>query len=134
MTPKKKCIRDFESDTKYYHWISNSKHYECDITFRQDYLIYEFSGQCQYSYFTYDIIGDTIDWLWTYKTDCNLDLDFLDKSNGIRNYPKYKDSFAAFTLVNDSVIRVDYHFPEWVMKVNEMEKDSIFPTYLYLQK
>lgn len=59
---------------------------------------------------------------------------FLQKSNGIKNFPKAGDAFCEYSLVNDTVISVKYHFTEWTEKINELENDSIFPKYLYLEK
>ncbi len=44
------------------------------------------------------------------------------------------DKFATYTLINDTTIKVIYNFPEWTIKINEIANDSIFPTYLYLDK
>ena len=63
-----------------------------------------------------------------------LNLDFLKKSNGVKTYPKFGDVFCEYNLVNDSVIAVKYNFPDWTDKINQMENDSLFPKYFYLQQ
>lgn len=97
--------------------------------------MYQFHGQCYYWFFTnyYYTKTDKIELLWTYKSDCLLDMKFLQSSNGIKKYPKNGEIFCEYTLINDSIIKVKYKFPEWVNKINETEKDSIFPSYLYLK-
>ena len=42
--------------------------------------------------------------------------------------------FCEYNLVNDSVIEVKYNFPDWTDKINQMENDSLFPKYFYLQQ
>jgi hypothetical protein len=130
-------IGDYMSDSLYIHCIANhpdTTPYLCEISFCEDYAIYWFHGQCQYLYFTYKTSDTTIDLLWSYKSDCILNMDFLEKSNGVKSYPRRGDLFATYTLLNDTVISVSYRFPEWIKKVNMMEKDSLFPAFLYLQE
>jgi hypothetical protein len=134
---KRKNIGDFMSDSSYYHWAAkhpDTTQYLCEITFHKEYLIYWYHGQCQYYYLTNRIGPNSIGLIWSYKTDCILDMDFLEKSNGVKSYPKPKDNFATYTLINDSTIHVEYDFPDWAKRVNNMASDSIFPSYFYLQK
>ncbi len=72
--------------------------------------------------------------IWSYKTDCLLDMKFLNDDNGVKKYPRTGDYFCDYSLVNDTIIKVEYRFPEWIKAVNDNAKDSIFPTYLYLQE
>ena len=135
-TPKK--IGDYMSDNRDYVWSSkqsDSASYWVKVVFQKESAIYQFHGQCVYWFFTnyYYTKADKIELLWNYKTDCVLDMNFLRSSNGVKIYPKYGDSFCEYTLVNDTVMKVDYKFPEWVKKINETERDSIFPHYLYLE-
>ncbi|NUY80525.1 hypothetical protein HUK80_06430 [Flavobacterium sp. MAH-1] len=134
--PKK--IGDYMSDDKDFPWIakqSDTASYLTRIIFQKEFLVYQFHGQCYYWFFTnhYRTGADKIELLWTYKNDCLLDTKFLNTSYGL-HHPKNGDSFCEYNLINDSVIKVKYKFPEWVMKVNETERDSIFPSYLYLEK
>ena len=137
--PKSKRIGDYMSDDKDYFWVAKQNEeasYWVRLVFQKEFAVYQFHGQCIYSFFTnhYHTKADKIELLWTYKTDCLLDMNFLKNSNGIKKYPKNGDSFCEYSLVNDSIIKVKYNFPEWTKKVNEIAKDSIFPQYLYLEK
>nr|WP_315238765.1 hypothetical protein [uncultured Flavobacterium sp.] len=134
-----KRVGDYMSDIKDYSWIA--KHnapnsYYPRLVFQKEFAIYQFHGQCYYWFFTnhYYTGADKIELLWTYKKDCLYQPKSLQNSNGIKKYPKNGDAFCEYSLVNDSVIKVKYNFPEWVNKVNKIEKDSIFPMYLYLEK
>ncbi len=134
-TAKKKTFRDYISDNQFIHWAPNhpdTTGYMCEITLHKITALYWYNGQCGYDYFTYSTSDTTIDVLWSYRSDCILNMDFLEKSNGVRRYPKRGDNFATLTLANDTTIKVKYNFPEWTKKVNEIAKDSLFPTYYYL--
>jgi hypothetical protein len=134
-TVKKKTFRDYISDDQFIHWAPNhpdTTSYMCEIALHKITALYWYHGQYGYDYFTYKISDTTIDVLWSYRSDCMLNMDFLEKSNGVKKYPKRGDNFATLSLVNDTTIRVKYDFPEWTKKVNEIAKDSLFPTYYYL--
>lgn len=134
---KKKKIDDYISNISYIHWRANhadTTSYLCEIIFREEYAIYSFDFQCEYDYFTYKRSDTTIDLLWSYKMDCTHNLSFLYKSNGAKRSPKHGETFSTYTLINDSTLRVKYYYPEWVKRVNAIEKDSLFPTYFYLIK
>jgi len=135
-TPKR--IGEYISDEKDFFWTpqqSDSSSYWVRVVFENEFAVYQFHGQFIYWFFTnhYYTGTDKIELLWSYKTDCLLDMKFLSNSNGVKKYPKYGDSFCEYSLLNDSVIKVNYKFPEWVKKINETEQDSIFPQFLYLQ-
>ncbi len=142
--PKKKIetrkrVGDYMSDEKDFFWAAkqnDTASYWVRVVFQKEFAVYQFHGQCLYWFFTnhYHTGTDKIELLWAYKTDCVLDMKFLRNSNGVKKYPKNGDSFCEYSLVNDSVMKVDYKFPEWVKKINETEKDSIFPNYLYLER
>lgn len=134
-----KRIGDSMSDNKDFFWCakqSDTTSYWTRIVFQKELAVYQFHGQCIYWFFTnhYYTKADKIELLWSYKTDCLLSMDFLRKSNGAKKYPKAGDAFYEYSLLNDTVIFVKYNFPEWTDKINKMEKDSIFPKYLYLNK
>ena len=128
-------IKNYRSlNNAYMHWIpdhSDTTKWKCKLTFRQEYAIYEFQSECLYYYFT-DQINDTIILYWTYKNDCILNLNFMNNSYDFINSPKCLDIFSIYTLYNDTTIQVKYFFPEWIRKVNELAKDSIFPAYFYM--
>lgn len=137
-TPKK--IIEFISDKKDFVWApkhSEESGFLCEVVFKNEYLDYFYHGQCFYSYFTnyYHSDTDKIELIWSYKSDCiGGIIDYIEKPNGIKKYPKRGDSFCEYSLVNDTIIKVKYNFPEWTKEVNKISKDSIFPTYLYLKK
>jgi hypothetical protein len=136
-TNQKKTIREFVSDDNFILWAPrhpDTTNYMCVISLHKLTVLYWYHGQCGYDYFSYQTSDTTIDILWSYRADCMLNMDFLERSNGVKKYPKRGDNFATLTLVNDTTLRVTYDFPEWTKKVNKIVKDSLFPTIYYLQQ
>ena len=83
---KPKKIGDYMSDNKDFVWSakqSDTASYWVRLTFQKEFVVYQFHGQCLYWYFTnyYHTGTDKIELLWTYKTDCVLDMKFLKNSN-----------------------------------------------------
>ena len=133
-TPVKKNIRDFiVTDTSmYYMWkvAGESWEWEPRIIFYKEYALYWINGQCVFWFFTFEY-SDCIKLIWSYKSDCVSDIDFLEKTYNFEEYPKNRDIFANYSLLNDTVIEVKYYFPEWVDKVN-LISDTIFPKHFHL--
>jgi len=121
-----KKIGDYMSDHQDYSWVTKNAdstgHYP-RIIFQREFAVYQYYGQCYYWYFTHHYYTgtDKIELLWTYKNDCLYGPESIEKSNGVKNYPKIGDAFCEYSLVNDTIIKVNYNFPEWVNKVNEIE-------------
>ena len=108
--------------------------YLCEMKFQDEHTIIFFHAQCAYFFFTrttYAKDYQQVRLIWTYKTDCLLDMSFLERSNGAKKYPRYGDTFATYKLINDTTVRAEYMFPQWVQKVNQIAKDSLFPHHLY---
>lgn len=127
--------RDKKLDS-YFNWKTNHEgtgNYMCEIEMEDQYLIHWFHGQCAYYYFTYVTTDTTVDMHWSYKTDCKLDMDFLEKSHGEKEFPKKGDLFATYTMINDSTLQAKYYFPKWTKKINEIAKDSLFATFYYMK-
>jgi hypothetical protein len=123
-----KKIGDYMSDTTDYVWNTNgadSGNYWVRLVFQKEFIVYQFHGQCLYWFFThhYHTNTDKVELLWSYKTDCLLDMDFLSKPNGIKKYPKLGDSFCEYKLINDTTIVVNYNFPEWTNKINQLNNN-----------
>ncbi|MEI6767162.1 MAG: hypothetical protein WCM76_16145 [Bacteroidota bacterium] len=60
----------------------------------------------------------------------------LDKTFGVKNYPKTGDIFAELSLRGDTAIYVNYLSPEFVDKQNEVGRknkkliiDTLFPEF-----
>ncbi len=134
---KKRTIRDYCTGKEFVRWAPqhlDTTNYMCEITLHEITALYWYHGQCAYDYFTYLTSDTTIDVLWSYRTDCILNMEFLESSNGIKKHPKRGDTFATIILKNDTTLKVKYNFPEWTMKINTITKDSLFPTYYFLKR
>jgi hypothetical protein len=126
---------DCDNDVFWTAKQNDSSKYWVRLVFEKDFATYQFHGQCLYFFFTnYQYTGaDKVHLLWSYKSDCLLDMDFISQTHNVKRYPKHGDEFSEYQLLNDSVIVVKYHFPEWTNEVNRIAKDSVFPKYFYLE-
>lgn len=126
------------SDLPQFLWMPEqpeSGGYFCQLAFEDEYVVYWFHGQCGYYFFTYTTYAQTfqqVALIWTYKTDCLLDMSLLEKSYGLKRYPRHGDIFATYKLKNDSTLNVEYHFPDWVKEVNSAANYPLFPKELYI--
>lgn len=123
----------------YVYWKPNSTSkttYYCSINFNGKNAQFWFDRKCPYYFETIKTGYRTFDMYWSLKMKerCKSDLYFLEQSNGINSFPKEGDFFAKYTIVNDSLISVDYKYKDWIQKVNSLAKDSLFPKYLYFHK
>lgn len=118
---KKMTFQAYLSDKEYkfVRWApkrNDSMDYNlvCEINLsRGNTVQYWYHEQCLYEYFIYETSDNTIDVEYTFKSDCMLNLDFLEKSNGAKKHSKLRNHFATYHLVNDTTIQVEYFFPEW---------------------
>ena len=134
---KKTTIRDYCSNDPFILWApkhADTTNYKCEISLHENTALYWYHGQCTYDYLTNLTSDSTIEVLWSYRSDCILNMDFLEKSNGISKSPNCGDTFATLTLINDTTLKVNYNFPEWTKRVNAIAKDSLFPIFYYLKQ
>lgn len=111
--------------------------YLCEMKFEDEYAMVFFHAQCIYFFFTSTTHAkdyQQVQLIWTYKSDCLLNMSFLERSNDVKQYPRYGNRFATYKLINDTTLWVEYMFPEWVQKVNQIARDSLFPQRLYLKR
>jgi hypothetical protein len=99
------------------------------IAFHETSIQYLYSNESDYVYNYHNLTENKFDLVWASRTRKKLEL--IESSHGITKYPKNGDIFATYTLINDSVMSVKYRFPDWIKKVNQLAKDSIYPKYLY---
>lgn len=123
----------------YVYWkpsITKKTSCHCSVIFGGKNAQFWFDDKCPYYFETIKTGYRTFDmyWLLIGEHVCKSDLYFLKQSNGIKSFPKKGDLFAKFTVVNDSLISVDYKFFEWTQKVSSIAKDSLFPKYFYFHK
>jgi hypothetical protein len=132
-------ITNLKHDKKidsYFRWKTNhadTTNYQCEIEMADQYMVHWFHGQCAYYYFTFVTSDTIVNMLWSYKTDCILNMDFLEKSHGEKEFPKKGDLFATYTMTNDSTLKAKYYFPKWTHKINEIAQDSLFAIYYHMR-
>lgn len=108
----------------------------CSVTFGGKNAQFWFDSSCPYYFETKKTGYRTFNMYWSSQNEeiCKSNLFFLKQSNGINSFPKEGDFFVKYTVINDSVIKADYKFFEWIEKVNSIAKDSLFPKYIYFHK
>ncbi|NUY82733.1 hypothetical protein HUK80_17655 [Flavobacterium sp. MAH-1] len=104
------------------------KKYSSEIIFEEKDISYRFFNNSRL--FKYKNLNKNgLYLIWSNKNHEKIDL--IDNPHGLKSFPLDGDVFATYHILNDSVIQVDYKFVEWIKKVNEISKDSIFPKFLY---
>ena len=117
---------------------SDSSKIKVGVSLTEIDINYSFNN-CTYYYRNRLTSDSTIVLIWNYgnldvnRMEDSSNLDFLDESFAETVYPSEGERFATYTLVNKQTLFVEYHFPEWTKKINLEAKDSIFPSYLYLE-
>jgi hypothetical protein len=132
---KDKTLHDYIFTDKVIRWTpihSDTSSYLFEVMLRKFTVRYVYHGQCSYEYVSHLKSDTTVEVLWSYQSDCVLDMFFLKGSNSTERYPKLGNAFATLTLTNDTTLIAKYNFPDWIKKVNEIANDSIFSKYYYL--
>lgn len=134
--PEETLLRHYISGQPYLHWAPrhpDTTRWLCELTIHENMVMFWFHGQCQYKFLTEQSSDTTLDLAWSYTSDCPGDLDFLGTSYGLSR-PACGESFARITLLRDTSLQVQYHFPEWIDRVNAQAGDSLFPKLYYPAK
>ncbi len=121
----------------YINWKPNqikSRKSNCCLVFHGDFAQLWTNQKCPYYFKTVKTSKRTFDAYWILKSECRNRVDILDNSYGLKSYPKEGVYFAKYTIETDSIINVEYKFPEWISKVNSISKDSLFPKFLYFHE
>lgn len=96
-------------------------------------LIYSYSFPCGYTY-PIKIDGNNIIVYWAYKEDCTVEIG-IHKKFGLKESPAVGKPFARISIVNDTTVRMEYLYPEWVKAFNEFNNpekcDTILPVLFY---
>ena len=72
---------------------------------------------------------------WCYDSIIGYNKEFVKKYHNVISSPKDGDSFAELFLINDSTLKANYHFNDWIKAINKNPQNSVFfPTYYYLNK
>ena len=101
----------------------------CSVAFHQSGCSYWYNSKQSQRYNYKNLSKTSFDLVWSTQNRDKVEI--IERSYGISNYPKDGDIFATYSVLNDSMIQVNYRFKEWTTKINTISKDSIFPKYLY---
>lgn len=122
---KYKSIKEIITDTNIlHHWLSPSYYPELFFSTRKDTVDIVFDGQCMYSY-PYKTKENIIVVNYAFAEDCTH-LIGIRKKFKVKS-PKIGKPFIELTLINDSILKANYLYPEWKDSVN-----STNPDYPYL--
>lgn len=80
-----------------------------------DTVLIEYYGQCWYAY-PYRMENNAITVYWAEKKDCVFDIGF-DKVKA-RPKPQTGKPFMQLSLKNDSTLKADYFYPDWIREFN----------------
>jgi hypothetical protein len=98
------------------YWAAEESYYPTLHFDSRDTLWLEFNGQCAYS-FPIKMRGDSIVVFWDIIENCTHDIG-IKKSFGLKVQPEKGKPFMTLRLVNDTTLRADYRFKEWVIQFN----------------
>ncbi|GGG50013.1 hypothetical protein [Epilithonimonas arachidiradicis] len=92
-------------------------------------LIFEYHGQCQYTYPIRKINENEFEMIWARDRDCVFD-NSTDENFGLKNVPTIGKPFAKYKLKNN-ILYAEYYYKDWVKEYakqvqNEVFKDKYF--------
>jgi hypothetical protein len=102
-------------------WLSREYYPLLDFTNEKGKVIIQFDGQCMYSYPV--LVKDkSITVLYDVKEDCTHYIGVRD-SFGLKKFPQKGKPFIELQLINDTTLKAEYFYPEWVDSVNSINKN-----------
>ena len=119
-----KNINDVVNDSCYCIW----KNGIVEICFDRKRINYWYHGQCMFWY-PVKIIDNKIIMYWAFNEDSVFNRG-LKKTFGLKKVPKIGNPFLSLTLINDTTLKANYFYPEWVNKfnINEGKGDTLYPS------
>ena len=98
------------------------------LTFDKGFVHFNSHFSCIYSYKTEVVDDDRLVFFWGFIKDCRVNLGHKNDF-GLSSFPTVGEPFGEFILVSDTLLKVNYFYPEWVEKINNyINDDIIFPT------
>ncbi len=92
-------------------------------------VFFDFNPSCGYWFPSY-LKNEKIIFNWATNMNCNFDRGLNQSFKGITS-PKLGEPFGEILLENDTTLRINYYYKDWVKKVNEAEHltiDTLFPS------
>ena len=81
-------------------------------------------------HFMWDECVKKIVFYWEKVFNCNFNRGLLASFKGIKN-PEIHKEFGELYYLNDSTIKVNYYYKDWINAINNLEKstiDTLFPS------
>lgn len=101
------------------------------VFFEKGKVYFDFSVSCGYWYKTHYVNKQKIVFDWDYNEDCTYDIG-MKKTFGVSKVPIKGKPFGEFILMNDTTMKINYYYTEWVEKINQHHNSTIFPSELIL--
>ncbi|MCL2131395.1 MAG: hypothetical protein FWH36_02910 [Lentimicrobiaceae bacterium] len=101
------------------------------LVFEKGKVTFDYNFSCGFWYKTQIIDNKKIVFIWDYNLDCKYDSG-IRKGFGLSRKPIKGKLFGEFVLVNDTLLKVNYYYPEWVKQFNKYHDDEVFPTLFVL--
>lgn len=120
-------ITELDRDSCSIHWYGAGIFSLC---FEKGRVYYFFNAQCIYWYPT-EVKKDKLIFFWDLNENCTFDRG-LKNNYRLDSFPIIGKPFGEFTLVNDSILKATYYYPEWVRmaNLNARDVDTLFPIIL----
>jgi hypothetical protein len=132
-TVRFKSIRQVYNDTASTKWTDAGSFWW--LYFEPGKVWFDFNPSCGY-WFPARPEDNRIVFYWALNSSCTFNRGLDTAFAGIQQPVKEKP-FGQVTLVNDTTLRVDYFYEDWVRKVNECQRESIdtlFPSVFRIMR
>jgi hypothetical protein len=123
-----KSVWELNQDSVFYLWHGGEVMF---LNFTQDKVHFDFSTSCGYWYETQIVDDRKMVFNWDYNASCSYDFG-MEKTFGLSRTPVVGEPFGEFVLVNDTLMQVNYIYPEWVERINRHRNAEVFPTTFVL--
>lgn len=120
---------ELENDSSFYAWHGGDVIW---LNFSKGEVDFPFSASCGILLPTLIVSDKRIIFFWDYsKLSCTYDIG-LRKTFGLTHIPVENEPFGEFILVNDTLLKVNYYYPEWVKRIKEYLDTDVFPNQFVL--
>lgn len=122
-------VFELENDSISYAWHGGDIVW---LYFSKGKVDFPFSVSCGISLPTQIISNKKIIFFWDLSNlSCTYDIG-LRRTFGLSHTPVIGEPFGEFILVNDTLLKVNYYFPEWVERIIAYRETDIFPNQFVL--
>ncbi len=103
-----------------------------DLMVDTNQVIVSYHGQCYYFYEVNHLNDSSFQLIWGTDMDCKVDIG-IDTNFNLRKSPTSGEPFAKYTII-DSILSVEYYYPEWVKLYGERVEDRVYTKIYFRNK